>query len=50
MAKLDDAIDVRVVAHINGLAEANQALADVLDSLARLQQAINDISVEMEVD
>lgn len=48
--KLDDAIDVRVIAHINGVGEVMRLATAARRAVESLDEAIKELSVELEVD
>lgn len=50
MASLNDAIDVKVVAHINGLPEIQAAMRNLDAALTEAKKALSALSVELEVE
>ncbi|QDH92165.1 hypothetical protein SEA_PHILLYPHILLY_14 [Microbacterium phage PhillyPhilly] len=50
MSKLNDALDVKVVAHINGLPEVQVAIRDLDAALTIAKKALSALSVELEVE
>ncbi|UVG34069.1 hypothetical protein SEA_DEJAVU_14 [Microbacterium Phage DejaVu] len=50
MTKLNDALDVKVVAHINGLPEVQAAIRDLDAALTVAKKALSALSVELEVE
>lgn len=50
MASLNDAIDVKVLAHINGLPEIQAAMRDLDAALTTARKALSALSVELEVE
>lgn len=50
MATLNDALDFKVLAHINGLEEVKRCARAASFALDQLDKAIEALSVEMEVE
>lgn len=48
--RLKDALDVRIIAHAMGIDEVNRRLALAVQALDDLQEALNGITIELEVD
>lgn len=46
----EHSMDLKVLAHVNGIAEAFQALEDAEVALNKAKQAIREITVEMDIE
>lgn len=50
MASVNDALDIKVVGYVQGLDEARAALLELGVAVEKDKEAIDNVTVEMEVD
>lgn len=50
MASENDVLDLKILAHVDGIAEVQTAVANAINALRGVEKALENVSVTMDVE